>query len=613
MLKLQYAYGLVVAAFIFISTGSAIAQPASGQTTITLNDLSFFKNPGKSWSVASDVGGDLGKPNVLNLTSGTGVLVNLPNNNGADLFSNTEHGDLDLELDYMMAKGSNSGIYLQGRYEFQLLDSWGVKSPRSGDNGGIYERWDESRPEGQKGYGGHAPRQNVSRAPGLWQHLKISFQAPRFDASGKKTENAKIIRAELNGVTIHEDLELQAPTRGAVSNDESPTGPLRIQGDHGAVAFRNIKLTTFDKPRPELTNLKYTVFKGRYDPSGMGDITKLPPEAQGTLGTLTANNIDKLPNEYFIRYTGTLKVAQAGEYSFNVAVPGGRGIMKINQQPVNPEQGRGQRATVNLPAGDLPFELLYTKFQDWTNRSLGMAVSGPGVREFIIGDALSGGDGGPDPIFVDASANTILRSFMDLPGGHRVVHAVSVGSPEQVHYTYDMDYGSIVQVWRGGFLDATPMWYSRGDGSSRPVGAVQRFGKPVFTLAKLASPQAAWVSDTTGSGYTPKGYRMTKNDLPVFRYQIYGSMVEDAISVVENGQGLKREITVQNQSGNYFVRLADGISIDAMANDMYMVDGKSYYLKIDDAGGAKPTVRDSNGRKELIMPIQNKISYTILF
>jgi hypothetical protein len=104
--------------------------------------------------------------------------------------------------------------------------------------------------KGMEGYEGYAPRQNASRAPGLWQHLKIFFQAPRFDAAGKKIENAKMLRVELNGVTLHENVELLGPTRGGMENNEVASGPLRIQGDHGAVAFRNIKVTNYDKPRP---------------------------------------------------------------------------------------------------------------------------------------------------------------------------------------------------------------------------------------------------------------------------------------------------------------------------------------------------------------------------
>ena len=194
-------------------------QPCDAQNKIDLASLSAFQTPSSNWHLAGDVRADLGRNNVLILSAGTGVLVTQTEEgkHGQDLLSNTPHGDLDLELDYMMAKGANSGIYLQGRYEVQLLDSWSVINPKAGDNGGIYERWNEDKPEGQKGYEGHPPRQNASRAPGLWQHIKISFQAPRFNATGQKTENARILRIELNGVSIQENVELSGPTRGAIA------------------------------------------------------------------------------------------------------------------------------------------------------------------------------------------------------------------------------------------------------------------------------------------------------------------------------------------------------------------------------------------------------------
>jgi hypothetical protein len=197
-----------------------IAPVTNAQEAILIGDLTAFRDAGKTWRLAGDVSADLEKPNVLSFTKGHKILVNLPDkkNKGEDLFTTQEFGDIDLDLDFMMARGSNSGIYLHGRYEIQLEDSWTVVNPASGKNGGIYERWDEQRPDGQKGYEGHPPRLNASRAPGLWQHLTISFQAPRFDASGRKIQNAKVLNVTLNGAVIHEDVGLSGPTRGGAGD-----------------------------------------------------------------------------------------------------------------------------------------------------------------------------------------------------------------------------------------------------------------------------------------------------------------------------------------------------------------------------------------------------------
>ncbi|MGZ8525137.1 MAG: family 16 glycoside hydrolase [Chitinophagaceae bacterium] len=582
-----------------------------GQNKIDLTALTAFQNPSANWHISGDVRADLKQNNSLILSNGTGVLVTQAGQgiHGQDLLFNTSHGDMDLELDYMMAKGSNSGIYLQGRYEIQLLDSWSVVNPKPGDNGGIYERWNEDKPEGQKGYEGHAPRQNASRAPGLWQHIKISFQAPRFNASGLKIENARILRVELNGVSIQENVELSGPTRGALQNDEVASGPLRFQGDHGTVAFRNIILTAFDKQRPELLDIKYAVYKGNQQ--GEPDFKKLPPEAQGT-SVILSSNVSNLENEFLIRYTGTLRVKEAGAYNFNLNASGGSGSMTINNKIVLTAEQRSGRGKIILPAGDLPFQLLYSKVFDYAKPALGLSVAGPGIREYLISDGNVASGDPVDPILINATTNTILRSFMDIDT-IRVTHAVSVGSPQQMHYTYDMDKGMIVQVWRGGFLDATPMWHSRGDGSSRPSGSVIRFGKPMMALQTLNSPDAAWSADTAGTAYRPKGYRLDGNDRPTFPYQIYNTLVNDVSRVMDNNQGIHREISIENPVANLWLRLAEADIIETISEDLYLINDKSYYLQIDDAATVKPVIRDSNGHKELIVPIQKKISYSILF
>lgn len=598
----------------FMLAGLAGAKVASAQalaTQVPLTNLSAFAAPPKNWEIDGGVHADMDKANAFTLTKGAGILVNTVDekNPGRDLYFNLQHGDIDLEMDYTVAKGANSGIYLQGRYEIQLLDSWGAVNPKSSDNGGIYERWDDTKPDGQKGYEGHAPRQNSSRAPGLWQHIKISFQAPKFDANGTKTANAKVLSIWLNGVMVQENVELSGPTRGAYDTRESALGPLRLQGDHGAVAFKNISYTSFDKPHPTISNLKYTVYKGNF--AVEPDYKTLKIEAQGAPPMLTSNEV-KLANEFALRYTGMMQIAEAGNYSFNLSVPGGKGTLRVNGATAVKTDGFRGRGALDLPAGNLPFEIFYTKNVDWAKAALGLTVSGPGIREYLLSDANVSSNEAIDPILINATENTTLRSFTDLPGGIRVTHGVGVGSIEQLHYTYDLDYGMIVQLWRGGFLDATPMWHERGDGSSRPAGSVEFLGKPAPGIATLSTADAAWATDTTGTGYKPKGYVLDGEGRPAFKYLIYGAMVNDATTVITGGQGLHREVSVQNPVANAFFRLAMGSKIEMLKGGMYSVDDK-YYIKLEDTGDEKPVVRTSGGGQELIIPIKQKLTYSIIF
>ncbi len=101
-----------------------------------LNDLSEFKAAAGNWQIAGDVYANRNTDGALEASEGVGILANIPTDDAKDnIFTNFEHGDIELELDVMMPKGSNSGIYLQSRYEVQLFDSWGQKTPQHSDIG----------------------------------------------------------------------------------------------------------------------------------------------------------------------------------------------------------------------------------------------------------------------------------------------------------------------------------------------------------------------------------------------------------------------------------------------------------------------------------------------
>ena len=160
-------------------------------------------------------------------------IVNGKNGSTLDLMTEEKFGDCELYLEFLLARGSNSGVLLHSNYEVQLFDSFGYAGQLTvGDNGGIYRLAD--------GTGGSPPRVNASRPPGDWQSLQVWFRAPRFDASGRKTANARFERVLLNEALVQENVELAAPTGTHFEPPEAARNPLLLQGDHGPVAFRNI-------------------------------------------------------------------------------------------------------------------------------------------------------------------------------------------------------------------------------------------------------------------------------------------------------------------------------------------------------------------------------------
>ena len=122
------------------------------------------------------------------------------------------------------AKG-NSGVFLQGRYEVQVLDSYGIEVPGMGDCGAIYNQF--------------APLVNACKPPLEWQTYDVIFRAPRFNEAGEMVENVRITVLQ-NGLVILNNAQLPNTTGGSIDAEAATPGPLRLQ-DHGNdVRYRNI-------------------------------------------------------------------------------------------------------------------------------------------------------------------------------------------------------------------------------------------------------------------------------------------------------------------------------------------------------------------------------------
>ena len=592
-----------------------------GAETHDLGTLEAFHQAASNWAMVGDTWADPEETHHLQAIEGEDVLVNRPTGEARDnLRSRIEHGDADLEFEFMMARGSNSGVYLQGRYEIQLLDSWGVDQPRYSDCGGVYQR---RRADGTQ-FEGAAPRMNVCKAPGLWQKMRIAFQAPRFGDDGQKSQNAKLLFVEINGVMVHQNLELSGPTGGAISDEEVAAAPLMIQGDHGPVAFRNVRLHRYDAPLPTL-DLNYRVHYNSVESplEEFHGLAERQADTEGRVALLT-HEVSRFSDGFAILFDGTLEVASRGNFEFDFHHIG-IGWLRIDGNPVfDPEEHfylpEARRALASLEPGRHRFEAGYLKkgkldWQQAARPELALFVRGPGFREVALHRV--GGLAGyvVDPIFLDAETPRVVRSFADVSPqkgtSERVMHAINVGSPGQLHYTLDYKQGTLLRAWRGEFLDATPMWHQRGDGSSRPRGA-EEFLTVRPLVARLEDDRAPWPDPYAASGVQSVSYRIDASGLPVFHYRFEGVDVEDAPRAME-GKRIERRLTLSEPSPNLYFLLAEAASIELVKPGLYAADDRRYYIRVRKS--ERTLVRDSDGGAQLLATpdSDNALVYEILF
>jgi hypothetical protein len=156
-------------------------------------------------------------------------------NGAGNIFTKDEFGDVQLHVEWAApaeVKGSgqgrgNSGVYLQGRYEIQVLDSYNNKTYFDGQAGAFY--------------GNSRPLVNPARKPGEWQTYDIIFHAPKPAADGKSIAPGSLT-VLYNGVLVQDHVPVKGSTTAAAFKDAVPKGPLMLQ-DHGnPVKFRNIWL-----------------------------------------------------------------------------------------------------------------------------------------------------------------------------------------------------------------------------------------------------------------------------------------------------------------------------------------------------------------------------------
>jgi hypothetical protein len=175
-------------------------------------------------------------PNTMGWIVQDGQLICNRPHHGNDLLTEQKFTDFALHIEFQAT--GNSGVYLQGRYEIQVDNSFGAKPRTVVKDGQTVETLDPH----QCGaiYGRIAPSKNMARPPKEWQTFDVVFHGAR-GAKGKVKSKARVTLV-WNGEKVIDDAPIDGPTGGALDGRVTEPGPLLLQGDHGRVAFRNIRI-----------------------------------------------------------------------------------------------------------------------------------------------------------------------------------------------------------------------------------------------------------------------------------------------------------------------------------------------------------------------------------
>ena len=602
-------FAKIICPFIFsiLLISNINAQKLTARlNNIQLDNLEGFESASENWEI---VGGIQGKydSESLNTSKGTGILYNnfkkeIQFKEGRNLFTKFNHGDIYLELDIMVAEGSNAGIYFQSRYEVQILDSWNSKTPTSSDMGGIYERGRDN-----KGFEGNAPLKNASLAPGLWQHMEISFQAPKFDATGKKIMNAKFNFIKLNGTILHENIFVTGPTRSSAAEDEKSLAPIMFQGDHGVVAFKNIHYAFLENLHVTTSAISYKYYERNIKTPA--EAIQIKPTAEGKTKSIDSR-LAAVEDGFSLQFEGLINIPTADTYLFTSSYSGDGSLEIDGKRVIKPTWtwigGETVAGSIHLEKGEHTFNLWVNKNDGWAQNGLSLFIERANSKAIPLHNPSSMPDVTPALIMVKTEKEPeIIRSFM-VHKNKKLTHVISVGDPTQVNYSYNLHQGALLQVWKTDFLNVTNMWYERGE----PQIAIPS-GSPIVLAGNCPIYDKANAIDSI-SGYQYKGYTLTERRLPIFSYAYKEMFIKDMISPFEQGRGLKRTISVTGKGiEDVMIRIAQAKTITPVGKGLYAIDNQSYYIQVSPA--LFPKIETYNNQQVLLLPASNEITYQIIW
>ena len=576
-------------------------------TVLDLDNLDAFQTAqAGDWKIANGIYMSRRESEKIQPGDGKGILYsNTVPGKSTHITTKLTHADMDIELDFMISKGAQPAIWLQSKYKISLKDSWRLEALMAADCGGI------AVSSNQDSAG--VPSINASKAPGLWQHLYVSFKAARFDAAGNKTADAIFEKVILNGKLIQEHLTMPSLSKGSFVPDEKGNAPLAFSNEGGAVAFKNIRYKAYEAKLVTLSNMRFEVYKGLY--KNYDTLKNFTPYKKGTTDSLTWRVGEKRAE---LVIAGDMNIITEGNYLFKIRGGGAAALVVDAKEVVNNQGTREYTAAtfgaVHLTPGVHPFSLFHANYDE----CLVLEYEGPGIPFTTLTTPASERKvKAAEPMIFPVGASPVMQRGFLMHHNKVDPYVVTTGFPGGLNYAYDLTTYNLLSAWRGKYVDVSNMWHDRGESQLQiPLGAAVEFdGWP--SLFNTDSDPGNWPDSTIvdDNMYANRGYRIDSVGVPVFFYEYRGGKIEDKITSEKDG--LIRRITYSKTTGNGqpgFL-LASGSMIEKLPDGTYAIDDKEFYVEFPPNANEKNVIitKFKNGRYGLIWKVGEEAMQTMQY
>ena len=433
------------------------------------------------------------------------------------------------------------------------------------------------------------PLIEAKRREGLWQKVEVNLSLNGIGGV------PIIENVFLNDLLIHSNVLLSGIK---ISNN-----PISFTNQTGLFAFKHFEYFGLENKKPVVIgNLTYSL-EETYN-SDRSFESKNQAKVLGKSDLLTSE-IPNNFNRYILHYKGDMNVDKDGLYGFTLDHQGTAKLIIDGQEIVgsaeylyrNPISG-----LTNLKAGKHSFEFIYHPI--YWRPVFGVEVSGSDFRPYALNDPktlpIKQLEGGIFIDKVDYKARPI-RSFLNF-NGTKLTKVISVGTPQKIHYSFDLDNGSLLQVWKGQFADVTQMWHERGEPQILlPTGLLTTLNDdiPFFELnAQIQTKPDVYTE------FINLGYELDENGIPTFSYKWKNTTFTQKFS--PKNDGLFCVITADNRT-EFGYNIASGKEIIKIEKNLYKVD--NFYVEINE--NANAFIKNQNEIQTLSTNLNGAISYTL--